>query len=110
MGKEKERGEWGSQIEFLLACVGYTVGLGNIWRFPYLTYQNGGGTSSAFLSSMNLMISAAFLIPYLISLFVAGLPIFYMELCLGQFSSLGPNGIFGKLVPVLQGIKVYSGN
>uniref|UniRef100_A0A914VDG6 Transporter n=1 Tax=Plectus sambesii TaxID=2011161 RepID=A0A914VDG6_9BILA len=89
MGEESERGEWGSQVEFLLACVGYAVGLGNIWRFPYLTYENGG---------------AAFLIPYLVSLFVAGLPIFYMELSLGQFSSLGPNCIFGKLVPVLQGV------
>lgn len=42
--------------------------------------------------------------PYVISLFVAGLPIFYLELCLGQFSSLGPNCIFGKLAPIMKGI------
>lgn len=85
--KVVKRASWGNKIEFLLSMIGYAVGLGNIWRFPYLCYRNGGG---------------AFLIPYLICLFLCGLPIFFFEVALGQFCSQGPVKAFNG-VPIVKG-------
>ena len=86
-----ERDQWGSQLEFILSTVGYAVGLGNVWRFPYLAYTNGGGS---------------FLIPYALMLAFAGLPIFFMELCLGQYFKKGPVKVFGEMSPLLTGLGV----
>uniref|UniRef100_A0A8C5AGS1 Transporter n=1 Tax=Gadus morhua TaxID=8049 RepID=A0A8C5AGS1_GADMO len=85
--ENKERGNWTNKMDFILSMVGYAVGLGNVWRFPYLAFQNGGG---------------AFLIPYLTMLGIAGIPIFLMEVSLGQFASQGPVSVW-KAIPALQG-------
>ncbi|XP_069129867.1 sodium-dependent proline transporter-like isoform X1 [Argopecten irradians] len=88
MLQDVERGAWGNQIQFFLSCVGYAVGLGNIWRFPYLCFRNGGG---------------AFLIPYVLMLAFVGLPVFFLELAFGQFASLGPLSIW-RVNPLFKGI------
>ncbi|MDF2547623.1 MAG: sodium:neurotransmitter symporter [Anaerosolibacter sp.] len=66
---EQKRDQWGSKLGFILAAVGSAVGLGNIWRYPYLLYSNGGG---------------AFLIPYFFALFTAGIPLMILEYGLGH--------------------------
>ncbi|KAA0194671.1 hypothetical protein HAZT_HAZT001110 [Hyalella azteca] len=85
---DNTREQWSNPIEFLLSCVAMSVGLGNIWRFPFVAYENGGG---------------AFLIPYIVVLIFIGKPLYYMELCLGQFASRGSVKVW-ELAPAFKGI------
>ncbi|MBZ4647279.1 MAG: transporter, partial [Clostridia bacterium] len=64
-----KRDQWGTKIGFILAAMGSAIGLGNIWRYPYIAYSNGGG---------------AFLIPYFFALFTAGIPLMILEYSIGH--------------------------
>jgi solute carrier family 6 amino acid transporter-like protein 5/7/9/14 len=88
-GGDDERGQWDNKCDFFLSALGYAVGLGNVWRFPYLAYKYGGGS---------------FLLPYTFMLFFAGLPLFFLELALGQYSGAGPTRLFGRMAPIMKGL------
>ncbi|MBN3295131.1 S6A13 protein, partial [Amia calva] len=85
----QERGQWGSKLEFLLAVAGQIVGLGNVWRFPYLCYKNGGGV---------------FFIPYIVFLITCGIPLFLLETSIGQYTSQGSITCWRKICPLFEGM------
>ncbi|XP_050504670.1 sodium- and chloride-dependent transporter XTRP3 isoform X1 [Diabrotica virgifera virgifera] len=90
---DPNRAEWSGKLQFFLSIIGYSVGLGNIWRFPYLCQQNGGG---------------AFLIPFAIMLVLEGIPLFLIELGIGQKMRLGCLGVWSTIHPWLGGIGIAS--
>nr|XP_039249264.1 sodium- and chloride-dependent betaine transporter-like [Styela clava] len=85
---QRFRMTWKRPLEFLLNIVGYTIGLGNIWRFSYLCYKNGGG---------------AFLIPYFLVAALCGVPLFFQEIAMGQFSKRSCLNAW-NIVPAVKGI------
>ncbi|TMN23321.1 sodium-dependent transporter [Lentibacillus cibarius] len=72
--KGKGRENWGSRLGFIMAASGFAIGLGNIWRFPYIAGNNGGG---------------AFLLIYLAIVLIFGIPLFYAEAGLGRKAQAG---------------------
>lgn len=78
----EKRENWSARSGFIIAAVGSAVGLGNIWRFPYVAYENGGG---------------AFLIPYLIALLTAGLPLLFLDYAVGHRSNGAPPKAYKQL-------------
>ncbi|MCX6647592.1 MAG: sodium-dependent transporter [bacterium] len=77
MGAKRER--WDSRAVFILAAIGSAIGLGNVWRFPYIAFKNGGG---------------AFLIPYFFALLTAGIPVLILEMAIGQqFQAAAPGAL-----------------
>lgn len=79
---EEKRDQWGSRLGFILATIGSAVGLGNIWRFSYQAYENGGG---------------AFLFPYIIALLTAGIPLLLLEMGFGFFTRNSAPSSFRKI-------------
>ncbi|XP_025100411.1 sodium- and chloride-dependent glycine transporter 1-like isoform X2 [Pomacea canaliculata] len=83
-----ERGNWSRKLEFFLSCLSYAVGLGNVWRFPYICARNGGG---------------AFMIPFLCMLLITGIPLVFMEMAFGQFASCGVVSVW-SVCPLFEGV------
>ncbi|XP_038675604.1 sodium-dependent neutral amino acid transporter SLC6A17 [Scyliorhinus canicula] len=84
-----DRPVWNNKLQYILAQIGYSVGLGNVWRFPYLCQKNGGG---------------AYLVPYFILLLIIGIPLFFLELAVGQRIRRGSIGVWNYICPRLGGI------
>lgn len=77
-----KRENWGSKLGFILAATGSAIGLGNIWKFPYIAGENGG---------------AAFIFIYLICIAIIGLPVLNAEILLGRTTQRNPVGAFRAL-------------
>ena len=80
----EKREHWGSKLGFILAASGSAVGLGNIWKYPYIAGENGGG---------------AFTLIYLFCILIVGMPIVIGEFVIGRKTQLSPVGAFEKLAP-----------
>nr|XP_014433714.1 sodium-dependent neutral amino acid transporter SLC6A17 [Pelodiscus sinensis] len=85
----EKRPAWNSKLQDILAQIGYSVGLGNVWRFPFLCRKEKGG---------------AYLVPYLVLLIIIGLPLFFLELAVGQRIRRGSIGVWNYICPRLGGI------
>ncbi|XP_019653774.1 orphan sodium- and chloride-dependent neurotransmitter transporter NTT5-like [Ailuropoda melanoleuca] len=84
-----DRPSWANKIEYLLAQVGFSVGLSTIWRFPYLCFHNGGGS---------------FLIIYILMLFLVGVPLLFLEMAAGQRMRQGSIGVWKVISPWIGGV------
>ncbi|KAM9384497.1 sodium-dependent neutral amino acid transporter B(0)AT1-like [Pholidichthys leucotaenia] len=88
-----DRPKWGSKAEYILTCVGFCIGISNVWRFPYMCQSHGGG---------------AFLIPYVILLVLEGMPLLLLEFAIGQRLRKGSVGVWRAINPYLTGVGIAS--
>lgn len=93
LNKKEDHGEWSSRSAFYMAATGAAVGFGNVWRFPSLAVDYGGG---------------AFFIPYLMALIFLGIPLAILEIGFGQYFQTGDIGVFGGFHPRLRGVGLAS--
>ncbi|PIO61211.1 hypothetical protein TELCIR_17272 [Teladorsagia circumcincta] len=89
--EEPDRGQWTGKFDFLMSMIAYAVGLGNVWRFPYLCFKNGGGS---------------FLVVYAIFFCLAAVPIFIMEVTIGQYLQKGAMEMW-RMCPIFKGKTIY---
>uniref|UniRef100_A0A8C3T9Y9 Transporter n=1 Tax=Chelydra serpentina TaxID=8475 RepID=A0A8C3T9Y9_CHESE len=85
------RPKWDNKAQYMLTCIGFCVGLGNVWRFPYLCQSHGGG---------------AFMIPFLILLVLEGIPLLHLEFAIGQRLRKGSVGVWSSIHPTLKGVGI----
>uniref|UniRef100_A0A9J8CQH1 Transporter n=1 Tax=Cyprinus carpio carpio TaxID=630221 RepID=A0A9J8CQH1_CYPCA len=88
-----DRPKWDNKAQYMLTCVGFCVGLGNVWRFPYLCQSHGGG---------------AFMIPFLILLVFEGIPLLHLEFAIGQRLRKGSVGVWRTINPYMLGVGIAS--
>ncbi|MCJ8750140.1 hypothetical protein PDJAM_G00259130 [Pangasius djambal] len=88
-----DRPQWDNKAQYMLTCVGFCVGLGNVWRFPYLCQSHGGG---------------AFMIPFLLLLVLEGIPLLHLEFAIGQRLRKGSVGVWRSINPYLSGVGTAS--
>ncbi|XP_069032282.1 sodium-dependent neutral amino acid transporter B(0)AT1-like isoform X2 [Embiotoca jacksoni] len=95
MEKEElgDRPKWDNKTQYILTCIGYCIGISNVWRFPYLCQSHGGG---------------AFLIPYVILLVIEGMPLLLLEFAIGQRLRKGSVGVWRSINPYLTGVAIAS--
>lgn len=105
--QDDERGGWGNKLDFLFSCISLSVGLGNVWRFPYLCYKNGGGKNISknwYTFYIHFAFLGAFIVTYTIAMIICGIPMFFQEVAIGQYLGSGGMTFVGQLCPILKGV------
>ena len=88
------RGQWSGRLGFILAATGSAIGLGNLWKFPYITHENNGG---------------AFVLVYIVCVAVVGVPIMMAEILMGRRTQLSPVGAFRAMSQGRPGSGLWQG-